>query len=151
MAAKDLRAQPNLTTKATTIREGGRSYPAIHVSKFGLPLFIAETRDGKVVRALIVSERYRTAGGAHVGSAARDLERLFGPGKLEASGPDACAEFAKAPGLGFCFRGAAGVKDWASLAQANPRVGRIVVEDTAELSELEGPAPMGSGSRKRPQ
>lgn len=137
MPAKDLSAQPNLTTRQTTIREAGRSFPAIHVSRFGLPLFIAETRDGKVVRAEIVSERYRTKGGARVGSSAHDLEKLFGPGKLEPLGPDLCATFEKAPGLQFCFPGAAHITEWKALVKNNPRVQRIIVEEADAMPTAE--------------
>ena len=109
----------------------GKRIPVLRISQFGLPIGVAELEGNRVARLLIVSEQFRTAEGAGVGTRAAELQRLYGPGRLSRADPGVCATFDRIPGLAFCFPSARSAgrvpPDWRALVGKNPRVQLILV------------------------
>lgn len=110
----------------------GIAAPTLRVSRFGIPQFLVELEDGRVWRIRVLTEHFRTREGAHVGMGARELQKLYGPGKLVSGKAKLCALFDRAPGISFCFRAAPkgtpgrGLT-WEQVAAKNLRVGAILV------------------------
>jgi hypothetical protein len=96
------------------------------------PSLIADLRDGAVVRVLVRDPAYATAAGVRVGAAAARLQKLYGRPTLVRREGALCAEFAKAPGLAFCFApGSAPVRDWAAVVKRGLSVTAIEIRAKA--------------------
>lgn len=129
MPADEVRRLPDMQVSLLERRLEGIAAPTLRVSRFGIPQVLAELDGDKVWRIRVLSEHFRTRDGAHVGMSARELQKLYGPGKLVSGEAKLCALFDKAPGISFCFRGAPKTRGltWPQVAAKNLRVGAILV------------------------
>jgi len=92
------------------------------------PAVVADLREGKVVRLLVRDPAFVTMDGFKVGDAAGKLHDRYGRPTLVRREGALCAEFAKAPGLAFCFApGSAPAKDWPGVLKAGLSVVAIDV------------------------
>lgn len=102
------------------------------------PEVVAEMVDGSVAVIRVDGDTFRTAEGAGAGTAAKELENLYGePGNMMRigaveegvqRGEGFCAEFEKAPGSLFCFSDDAWKYGlWQDLVDAEEKVAHIYV------------------------
>jgi hypothetical protein len=132
MKAEDVKRLPNLTVEPLTTPMEGVQGKALRITRYGQPIALAELQEGKVVRLRMYSPAYRAPGGGRPGMSAKDLQKLYGPGTVDAASGTVSATFEKAPGARFCFPKQSRLKsvksrDWAALAAANPRVLYVVL------------------------
>jgi hypothetical protein len=135
MSDEEVLALPNLTVAPVERTLEGMPAPALRIAQFGLPVGLAELEDGRVWRITVVTERYRTPEGARVGMTAKELEALYGPGRVLTGEGNVCAVFEQAPGLSFCFTDGAPDRlpedGWPQLAATGARVRQILVTGEA--------------------
>lgn len=133
MLAADVLKLPGVTVRRTERIQGGRAVPSLHVSRFGVPLAMADLRNDRVCRLLVLASDYATAADLRVGSGAKDLAKAYGSPRLTTIDGLPAAVFAKASGLTFCFlptraaRGAA--PNWEQVLKQNLRVTAVLVGD----------------------
>ena len=132
MTVEEIRKLPNLTASPTKRALAGKIVPTLTLMRWGRTLAMAELEGDHVQRVVVVAPDYATQKGARVGDAARGLKLLYGEGRVYRDEGTVCASFAKAPGLGFCFRVPKSFQDapdltWSKLLEKNPRVVGIIV------------------------
>lgn len=128
MSRDEVEKLPHVTVDPSEISLEGERTPTLRVTQDGELLATAELHDHRVTRIRVESPRVATARGAKVGMTARELENLYGPGKVLTGEGNVCALFKEEPGISFCFRtNEPSMKDWAELREANPEVERILV------------------------
>jgi len=113
-----------------TLRLEGSPTSVLRYERSGEVVAVAELKGGHVSRIRVLSSQFRTPQGGQVGSTARELAKLYGAGKVFTGKGNACALFAKAPGLSFCFRTTPQLlqkPDWKKVLMRNPAVEVILV------------------------
>lgn len=132
MEPEAVKGLPGRAVREVDLQLEGTPSPALRVEQGGRLQMIAELNKGKVWRIRVFSPEFRTAEGARLGTPARQLEKLYGPGQLLQGEGNTCATFARKPGLSFCFSpGSMGViRSWKDVVRKGLTVTAIMVVGT---------------------
>jgi hypothetical protein len=133
MKAEDAQRLPNLTVGRTERTVRGTKRPTLTVNQFGEAVAMAELAGDQVDRIIVVGPDYLTPEGVGVGDTAKELNGIYGAGKMLQGDTTPCARFEKAPGLTFCFQPSKDFLDgskltWSQALKKNPRIVGIIVD-----------------------
>ena len=132
MAQAELQRLPNVTVQPVdekSAKKMGITTPSVTLIQGGLPMALAELEDGKVSQVRYYTPIYETPEGAHVGTRAQELGKLYGGARLDRVHGGLCARFDREPEYRFCFvvPNAGNVGSWEQLQEQNPRVKMVIV------------------------